>query len=90
MAKKKKTVYVCQQCGYDSPKWQGKCPECGSWNTFVEETFTKKPEAKGAAPVRGDSAVRFSQMKKTSAFFFSKIHSRSSSSEATTSSSIFS
>ncbi|SNR61569.1 DNA repair protein RadA [Desulfurobacterium atlanticum] len=34
---KVKTVYVCQNCGYKSPKWAGKCPECGKWNTFVEE-----------------------------------------------------
>lgn len=36
MAKKAKTVYLCQQCGYDSPKWLGKCPACGQWNTFTE------------------------------------------------------
>ncbi len=34
----KKTVFVCQQCGYKSPKWLGRCPDCGGWNTFVEET----------------------------------------------------
>jgi DNA repair protein RadA/Sms len=34
---KKKTKFVCQECGYESPKWMGKCPGCGSWNTFVEE-----------------------------------------------------
>lgn len=37
MAKKSKTVYVCSQCGNDSPKWIGKCPVCGEWNTYVEE-----------------------------------------------------
>ena len=37
MPKKKKTVYVCQDCGYDTPKWLGKCPGCGAWNTMVEE-----------------------------------------------------
>lgn len=37
---KKKTVYVCQDCGYDVPKWMGKCPGCGEWNTMVEETIT--------------------------------------------------
>lgn len=37
MSKKIKTVYVCTACGNDSPKWQGKCPACGEWNTFVEE-----------------------------------------------------
>ncbi|OGM28515.1 DNA repair protein RadA [Candidatus Woesebacteria bacterium RIFCSPHIGHO2_01_FULL_41_10] len=31
-----KTIYICQQCSYESPKWMGKCPECGEWNSFVE------------------------------------------------------
>ncbi len=34
---KTKTEYVCQSCGHKVPKWLGKCPECGDWNTFVEE-----------------------------------------------------
>ncbi|OZU87224.1 DNA repair protein RadA [Virgibacillus indicus] len=34
---KRKTKYVCQECGYESPKWMGKCPGCNNWNTFVEE-----------------------------------------------------
>jgi len=34
---KKKTVFVCQECGYESPKWMGKCPGCGEWNSMVEE-----------------------------------------------------
>lgn len=33
---KQKTAYVCDGCGYDSPKWIGKCPACGRWNTFKE------------------------------------------------------
>lgn len=33
---KDKTAYVCSNCGYDSPKWIGKCPNCGQWNTFKE------------------------------------------------------
>ena len=36
MAKKNKTVFVCQECGYESPKWLGQCI-CGAWNTMVEE-----------------------------------------------------
>ena len=39
---KTKTVYVCQQCGNDSPKWIGKCPSCGEWNTYVEEVIAKE------------------------------------------------
>ena len=34
---KAKTVFVCSDCGYESPKWLGKCPACNSWNTFYEE-----------------------------------------------------
>lgn len=47
MAKKKKTVYVCQECGYDTPKWLGKCPGCGAWNTMTEETVTPEPAGGG-------------------------------------------
>ena len=39
-----KTVFVCQKCGYESPKWAGKCPECGEWNTLAEEV--KQQESK--------------------------------------------
>lgn len=37
MAKKVKTVFVCQECGSESPKWQGQCSVCGAWNSMVEE-----------------------------------------------------
>ncbi|MEK3719610.1 MULTISPECIES: DNA repair protein RadA [unclassified Paenibacillus] len=37
---KQKTKFCCQECGYDSPKWLGKCPGCQAWNTFVEEIET--------------------------------------------------
>lgn len=48
MLKNKKTVYFCQECGYESAKWMGQCPGCKSWNTFVEETVsTKKPSSSG-------------------------------------------
>ena len=39
---KEKTVYVCTNCGQESPKWAGKCPSCGQWNTFVEEVVRKE------------------------------------------------
>jgi predicted ATP-dependent serine protease len=38
MARKTHTIYVCQQCGAQSPRWLGKCPDCGEWNTLVETT----------------------------------------------------
>ena len=37
MAQKAKTVYVCSECGYVAAKWSGQCPECGNWNTLIEE-----------------------------------------------------
>jgi DNA repair protein RadA/Sms len=33
------TQFVCQQCGYETPKWMGKCPECGEWNSLTEEAL---------------------------------------------------
>jgi len=38
---KTKTAFVCTQCGNDSPKWLGKCPVCGEWNSYVEEIISK-------------------------------------------------
>ena len=34
-----KTIYICEQCEYKSPKWMGKCPSCGEWNTFIEDVI---------------------------------------------------
>lgn len=39
---KEKTVYVCSNCGQESPKWVGKCPTCGEWNTYVEQVVRKE------------------------------------------------
>jgi len=36
-----KSAFFCQQCGYESPKWTGKCPSCGAWNSFVEEVIQR-------------------------------------------------
>ena len=47
MLKNKKTVYFCQECGYESAKWMGQCPGCKAWNTFVEETVSAKKPASG-------------------------------------------
>ena len=42
---KVKTVFVCQNCGWNSPRWQGQCSECGEWNTLVEEVVASRTEA---------------------------------------------
>ena len=38
---KTKIAYFCQSCGFESPKWLGKCPSCAQWNTFAEEIIEK-------------------------------------------------
>lgn len=57
---KTKTVYICSNCGADSPKWIGKCPNCGEWNTYVEETVVKESPAarKGAAAFSSSTKPR--------------------------------
>ena len=47
---KTKSVYVCQNCGADSPKWIGKCPSCGEWNSYVEEVISKDSAPKFQMP----------------------------------------
>ena len=45
---KSKTVFVCKQCGNETPRWQGQCPACGAWNSIVEFEDKKAPAAKAA------------------------------------------
>lgn len=48
MAVKNKSCYVCSECGYVSSKWNGRCPECGEWNTFIEESdFSSASKSSG-------------------------------------------
>jgi DNA repair protein RadA/Sms len=62
---KTKVVYVCQACGAQSPRWMGKCPDCGAWNTMVEEQIEKSKDigsakrSSGAEPMLlGDIQAR--------------------------------
>jgi DNA repair protein RadA/Sms len=57
MAKAATTVYVCQKCGNQSRKWLGKCPDCGEWNSFVEERARVAAKKEGAAS-RGGFTMR--------------------------------
>jgi DNA repair protein RadA/Sms len=50
MKDKLKTVFICQTCGTRSPKWLGRCPGCGEWNTMVEETEDTVPAAEYSFP----------------------------------------
>lgn len=53
---KEKSIYVCTECGYESAKWQGRCPDCGSWNTLVEETRIIGKEKKGAPAMQREAS----------------------------------
>jgi DNA repair protein RadA/Sms len=54
---KTKTAFFCQNCGYEAPKWLGKCPGCGEWNTFVEELVEKQlPQVVAFSTSSGRSA----------------------------------
>ena len=69
---KDKISYVCTSCGYDSPKWLGKCPSCGEWDTFKE--FREKKGTKrvltgsdGFSMSTGSSPVAMSQIQTSDA-----------------------
>lgn len=47
---KEKTIFLCNRCGYESPKWAGKCPACGEWNTLVEKVVRNTPASRGLSP----------------------------------------
>ena len=53
MKKNTKTIFCCQSCGYQSPKWMGKCPDCGQWDTLVEEAFTAGSSKSGIQGMPG-------------------------------------
>lgn len=56
---KVKTKYVCQNCGYENPKWLGKCPECLKWNTFIEEIEEKlSPNMKSMVATSSKSTTK--------------------------------
>ena len=61
---KARTVYVCSECGYESPRWMGKCPDCGSWNTLTEQAAATAPEEKKLkrAPGLDAEATRVSEI----------------------------
>ncbi len=54
-----RVLYECQNCGFQSPKWLGRCPDCGQWNSLVEEAVTVEPGARGveAGPAHAPSPI---------------------------------
>lgn len=67
MAKDKlKTIYVCTQCGETSPRWLGRCPSCGAWNTMTEDVVaepSKSSSGKASAPARTPGQTSLTPLK---------------------------
>jgi DNA repair protein RadA/Sms len=61
MASKSKTIYVCNECGYQAPKWMGKCPECMAWNSFEEE-IVQSPSKQAANLVSANENVSIKRL----------------------------
>lgn len=70
MAKQPATIYVCQNCGGQSRKWQGQCPDCEEWNTLVEERF------RPAAQPGGSGRALFSGVRESKPISFGDIESQ--------------
>lgn len=64
MPKQSNTIFICQSCGYESRKWLGKCPECGEWNSLLEERVitTKKRAGRDGVRLREAKAVAYSEI----------------------------
>ena len=55
---KEKSVFLCNDCGYESPKWAGKCPACGAWNSFVEKVVRNTPASRASLATGEKPQVR--------------------------------
>ena len=55
---KEKSVFLCNDCGYESPKWAGKCPACGAWNSFVEKVVRNTPASRASLAAGDKPQVR--------------------------------
>jgi len=59
---KRGTVYICQNCGFRSPAWSGKCPECGQWGTLVEEVEKKRGKGVSWTGISSSKPVSLSEV----------------------------
>ena len=60
---KLKTVYICSECGYESSKWLGKCPECNSWGTLEEEVVSNVTKSSVKKQIKNTKVVNFKNVK---------------------------
>ena len=58
MPTKQKSVYICSECGYESPKWVGKCPSCNAWNTMQEEIDVSPKAAVGYRAIQNTAVAK--------------------------------
>ena len=63
MAKAKKSVFFCQNCGHEESKWLGQCPMCKEWNTFVEERVTVAKSISSGKAGKDTRIVSLSEVK---------------------------
>lgn len=63
MAKKQTTIFFCNECGYESAKWLGKCPACNQWNTFVEEKIVGNSSSKDKNKPKAE-AIKLNEVEK--------------------------
>lgn len=61
---KSKVLYICQECGYESSKWLGKCPSCNGWNSFVEE-LVEKQKTSLVENIKASKPITLSNIKMT-------------------------
>lgn len=54
---KTKAIYICQECGSESARWIGKCPGCGSWNSYVEEKIVKTVSSREPSPFKDEPVL---------------------------------
>ena len=65
MAGKSKTMYLCDECGYENTNWFGKCPNCGKWNTMREFRVSQEPAKKNGSEARREQrSVKFAQIER--------------------------
>ena len=55
---KSKTIFVCSECGNESAKWLGKCPACGSWNTFYEQKVVDTKSSSGKVKEKSNNVPK--------------------------------
>jgi DNA repair protein RadA/Sms len=69
------TLFSCQSCGYQAPKWLGRCPDCGQWNSFVEETVTKTKGSPNTQIISGVQKVAPQNVNQVESIKFSRFES---------------